>query len=122
MKKCCNIKLSTSRLIIFTVVILASWRAFGIIWAIVSLIVIYLAFYYRDKFPLSKKEKEANQNHIMNYTYSYFGGIFAAITIAFVLGQNPLKLPWNAIVGFLLITYGAGWVCCTLIRFAFYKK
>ncbi len=107
-------------ILIFTVII--SFRAFGIWWAILAGILVYLAFYYREKYPLSKKGQEANQNHIMNYTYSYFGGIFAAMAIAFILGQNPLKLPWNQILGFLLLTYGFGIISVTIIRLGFSKK
>jgi len=49
-----------------------------------------------------------NKTHFMNYTYSYFGGVMAAITIAFVLGQKPLSSPLYTMLIFFLITFTFG--------------
>ncbi|MBS3105906.1 hypothetical protein J4234_06650 [Candidatus Woesearchaeota archaeon] len=63
-----------------------------------------------------------DKNRFMNYTYSYFGGIMAALAIAYVLGQNPFGYPWYSILGFTLITFSAGLGCVSLIAFGFAKK
>ena len=75
-----------------------------------------------DKMPKLKLLKFViNRNHFMNYTYSYFGGIMAAVAIAYVLNQNPFGFPWYAILGFTLITFAAGLICVSIIGFAFVK-
>lgn len=89
----------------------------------------YHAFYYpknirnfaSKSIKSNKKLKLINKNHIMNYTYSYFGGIFAALAIAYILGQNPFGFPWYLILGFTLLTYSVGLFCVTIIAFAFAK-
>lgn len=114
--------IKSTKIIIILIVLFLTFRKFGLISAIVACFLTFLIFYYYYKHPLTNMEIKENENHIMNYTYSYFGGIFAAIAIAMVLGQNPLKWSWNAILSFLLITFSAGLICCTIIKFAFYKK
>ncbi|MBI2649927.1 hypothetical protein HYX04_01295 [Candidatus Woesearchaeota archaeon] len=76
-----------------------------------------------DKMPKSKFLKFIfNKNYFMNYTYSYFGGIMAALAIAYVLGENPFGYPWYSILVFTLITFSAGLGCVSLIAFGFAKK
>ena len=116
------IKMNIARWIVLLFAIIITFRVFGVWWAIIAGGGLYFAFWFREKHPLTKKDKEGNEYHIMNYTYSYFGGIFAAIAIAFILGQNPLNLPRSQILGFLLLTYGAGLVAVTIIKFAFLNK
>ena len=99
--------------------------------------IMYGVTYYKLRKLLkdNKKEKEKMSNlitrflkvifhrqHFMNYTYSYFGGIFAAITIAFILGQNPFGYHWYTILIFALISFVAGLFCCTVILYSFIRK
>ncbi len=53
--------------------------------------------------------------HIMNYTYSYYGGFVAGILIAFALGQNPIKHNLVNLLFFMIFTYLFGLVCVSFI-------
>ncbi len=59
-------------------------------------------------------KKKEFQTHFMNYTYSYFAGIFAAMAVSFILGQNPIKRGLPVLI-FLLVTYFVGLGACTFI-------
>ena len=66
-----------------------------------------------------------NKDHIMNYTYGFFGSIFAASFIAFVLKQFPKPsdmYSWYVISIIAAITYIIGLFCVSIIAFAFNKK
>jgi|SRR3989344_2829497 len=74
------------------------------------------------KFLIKFRKIAFNENHFMNYTYSYFSGIMAALAIAYILGQNPFGYPWWSILIFILITFFAGLFSVTLIKSGFKKK
>ena len=77
-----------------------------------------------DKMPKSKFLKFVfDKTHIMNYTYGFFGSIFAALLITFTLKQFPKDMySWYVLSIIGLITYVVGLFCVSLIAFAFSKK
>ena len=92
----------------------------------------YYSIYYRRRTNLNSKRNFPNKhrfwnkifdkNHIMNYTYSYFGGVMAALAIAYTLGQNPFGYPWYSLLIFFLLTFTFGLICVTMIAFAFVRR
>jgi hypothetical protein len=57
-----------------------------------------------------------NKEVFMNFVYSYLAGIFSALAMAFVLGQNPINdgLPFLI---FFLIAFGVGLILVGFINF-----